>query len=231
MLRASACGGFLNDMQRTRGLPILVVVVQSTVVLRGERSVTRRDSVAVSQHGAGREIDAGIAIKSWGVDLPFSSTTIDFTSGIAAMLSFNRLGVYFFLFTVVFIIFLHLRTFTSQPGPAGIGLSSDSIYRLPPKTDSSKFDWAQRQQRYPVQTFTSLPVASGQHLPRVQYAFDKTESTMDASERKQRLAQVKAAMTRSWAAYRKHAWLSDEVLPVSGGSRNSFGGWAATYVP
>lgn len=146
------------------------------------------------------------------------------------MLSFRRLGVYFFTITVLFILFLHLRTVANLPAPAGIELSPDSIYRLPPKTDSSKFDWAQRQQRYPIQTFKSLPVASGHHLPQVQYAFDKTESPDDAQERKQRLAQVKAAMTRSWAAYRKHAWLSDEVRPISGGSKNSFGGWAATYV-
>lgn len=146
------------------------------------------------------------------------------------MLSFNRLGISFFVFLILIIVLSHWRTFTSHSAPAAIEIPPGTIYRLPPKTDSNKFDWAQRKQRYPVQTFTSLPATSHQRLPKVQYAFNKTEARADARERKQRLSQVKAAMTRSWAAYRKHAWLADEVRPISGGHRNSFGGWAATYV-
>lgn len=145
------------------------------------------------------------------------------------LLSINRLGTYILIFTLLFILLLHFRTFTGHSEPAGNAPPSGSIYQLPPKTDPNKFDWAQRKQRYPVQTYTQLPVSSGQKLPQVQHAFDKKESRSAARERKQRLAQVKSAMTRSWAAYRKHAWLSDEVLPISGGSKNNFGGWAATY--
>lgn len=146
------------------------------------------------------------------------------------MLSFNRWGTYLLVFTVIFIVLLHFRSFTPQHGPSGSSHPPGSIYRLPPKIDSNKFDWAQRQQRYPVERFAPLPAVSGQRLPQVQYAFNKTESRANARERKQRLAQVKSAMARSWAAYRKHAWLSDEVKPITGGKKNNFGGWAATYV-
>lgn len=146
------------------------------------------------------------------------------------MLSINRWGTYVLIFTVIFVILLHFRSFATPHGPARTSIPPGSIYRLPLKNDPNKFDWARRQQKHPVKSFIPLPVSSGQRLPQVQYAFNKTESRPDAREREQRLAQVKMAMTRSWAAYRKHAWLSDEVMPITGGRKNSFGGWAATYV-
>ncbi|CZT18067.1 related to class I alpha-mannosidase [Ramularia collo-cygni] len=149
---------------------------------------------------------------------------------MAAMFSFNRIGTSIFIFTILFIVLLHFRTFRTQHQPAGTSIPAGSIYRLPPKTDPNKFDWARREQRYAVQHFTTLPAPSGQHLPQVQYAFNKTESRTAERERKQRLAQVKLTMARSWAAYRKHAWLSDEVMPITGGKKNNFGGWAATLV-
>lgn len=41
---------------------------------------------------------------------------------------------------------------------------------------------------------------------------------------------MKAAFRRCWTAYVEHAWLKDEVTPVGGSSRNTFGGWGATLV-
>lgn len=34
----------------------------------------------------------------------------------------------------------------------------------------------------------------------------------------------------SWEGYEKHAWLRDEVSPLSGKYKDTFGGWAATLV-
>ena len=34
----------------------------------------------------------------------------------------------------------------------------------------------------------------------------------------------------SWEGYKKHAWLRDEVAPLSRGWKDTFGGWAATLV-
>jgi mannosyl-oligosaccharide alpha-1,2-mannosidase len=51
-----------------------------------------------------------------------------------------------------------------------------------------------------------------------------------AVERQKRLRAVKAAFEHSWQGYKENAWLQDEVLPISGNSRNPFGGWGATLV-
>jgi mannosyl-oligosaccharide alpha-1,2-mannosidase len=48
--------------------------------------------------------------------------------------------------------------------------------------------------------------------------------------RKRRQAAVKTTFERSWTAYREHAWRQDELLPISGGSKITFGGWGATLV-
>lgn len=41
---------------------------------------------------------------------------------------------------------------------------------------------------------------------------------------------VKDAFTRCWSAYKSRAWMADEVTPLSGTTRNGFGGWGATLV-
>ncbi|KAF2116083.1 glycoside hydrolase [Lophiotrema nucula] len=48
--------------------------------------------------------------------------------------------------------------------------------------------------------------------------------------RKRRQAAVRAAFIRSWNAYKEHAWMQDELKPISGGSKTTFGGWGATLV-
>jgi mannosyl-oligosaccharide alpha-1,2-mannosidase len=132
---------------------------------------------------------------------------------------------------IIFVLFvLHLNLFGSShtsPGHAALPLTG-GVYRLPPKNDPQKFDWARRQQFYPVQKYISIPQGSELPIPRVQYAFEGTENRTHAAERRQRRAQVKFAMKRSWDAYREHAWLEDELTPVTGGNKTAFGGWAAT---
>jgi len=41
---------------------------------------------------------------------------------------------------------------------------------------------------------------------------------------------VKQSFERTWKGYREKAWLEDELLPISGGSRDVLGWWAATSV-
>lgn len=41
---------------------------------------------------------------------------------------------------------------------------------------------------------------------------------------------VKEAFQHSWKGYRKHAWLHDELSPITATHRDAFGGWAATLV-
>lgn len=41
---------------------------------------------------------------------------------------------------------------------------------------------------------------------------------------------VKSVFERCWKSYRDRAWTKDELAPISGGSRSTFGGWGATLV-
>lgn len=49
-------------------------------------------------------------------------------------------------------------------------------------------------------------------------------------ERDERRETVKRVFAKSWNAYKAKAWLSDELMPVTGDRRNPFGGWGATLV-
>ncbi|KAK4922069.1 glutamine-dependent NAD(+) synthetase [Elasticomyces elasticus] len=41
---------------------------------------------------------------------------------------------------------------------------------------------------------------------------------------------VRESLLHSWEGYKQHAWLQDEVIPLSGTYNNGFGGWGATLV-
>ncbi|KAH7035978.1 glycoside hydrolase family 47 protein [Microdochium trichocladiopsis] len=98
---------------------------------------------------------------------------------------------------------------------------------------NSSFDWASVSLRHPIAQFTSLPTESSSTLPLVQYDFASSTKKPSRARIKliaERRSQVKAAFTKSWQSYKRHAWLFDELTPVSGHGKNSFGGWAATLV-
>ena len=97
------------------------------------------------------------------------------------------------------------------------------------KTPGGKFKWADVSQRYPVQNMKQLPPASSDSIPRIQHMF-QSETTSAKEIRLERLEAVKGNFTHAWGGYKKHAWLSDEVAPLSGSANNPFGGWAATLV-
>ncbi len=56
------------------------------------------------------------------------------------------------------------------------------------------------------------------------------EDASTKAERLTRLEAVKESFVHSWEGYKAHAWLRDEVVPVAGGFKDTFGGWAATLV-
>ncbi|GAM39600.1 hypothetical protein TCE0_034r11284 [Talaromyces pinophilus] len=64
---------------------------------------------------------------------------------------------------------------------------------------------------------------------RIQASF-RSETKIAESVRLQRRAEVKAAFLHAWKGYKEKAWLHDELLPVSGGHKDPFVGWAATLV-
>lgn len=97
------------------------------------------------------------------------------------------------------------------------------------KSSDGKFHWSDVPVRYPVQTLAQLPKGKPRDLPKIQYAF-KAEDPVSAIKRKQRQAAVKTAFEKSWSAYKKFAWMKDEVTPLTSQFKNGFGGWAATLV-
>jgi len=64
---------------------------------------------------------------------------------------------------------------------------------------------------------------------RIQARFPK-ESAGAKSLRLYRRGRVEDAFKHAWKGYKEHAWLHDEVMPVSGGQKDPFVGWAATLV-
>ncbi|ATY60662.1 glycosyl hydrolase family 47 [Cordyceps militaris] len=74
-----------------------------------------------------------------------------------------------------------------------------------------------------------LPTQGTKPLPAVQFKFGP-ETDNDKNARLRRRDSVKKAFGRCWNSYRDRAWLHDELEPVSGGSKDTFGGWAATLV-
>ncbi|KAF2084539.1 glycoside hydrolase family 47 protein [Saccharata proteae CBS 121410] len=120
------------------------------------------------------------------------------------------------------IVFTFYRFRASSIGP-------DSTLAIPTRT--GKFDWSAVTQRYPVKSYTPLPSGKPVSLPRVQHDFlAKGEDEAARSVREKRREDVKKAFLRCWDAYKKHAWLQDELAPVSGGAKATFGGWAATLI-
>ncbi|GAM85253.1 hypothetical protein ANO11243_032570 [Dothideomycetidae sp. 11243] len=97
------------------------------------------------------------------------------------------------------------------------------------KAFNRKFHWRNVARKHPVDSYRPLPKGPAQRLPQIQFDFPK-ESEADREERQDRQNAVRSAFLHSWNGYKKHAWLQDEVSPISGGSQNGFGGWGATLV-
>ncbi|PPJ52661.1 hypothetical protein CBER1_10869 [Cercospora berteroae] len=138
-------------------------------------------------------------------------------------LSRSRVGAYA-VAVILFVIFvLHLRPSAFSSGAGR--------YSRPENEDPNRFSWSKRKERYPAQNQHVLPAAgslSGQ-IPQIQYDFrQQFPSREEVATTRQRLTQIKSAMERSWHAYRRRAWLMDELAPVSGGNKTTYGGWAAT---
>ncbi|KAJ4989699.1 glycoside hydrolase family 47 protein [Stagonosporopsis vannaccii] len=147
---------------------------------------------------------------------------------------------WFSLVLVIFVIsFLFLRTnvlLRILPRPPRFPSSQTSCPTSPPSPaiispPHGRFNWKDVTQRYPVENFVKLPAAGKRPTLKVQFDFKQDEPPLyHEIVRKRRQAAVKMTFERSWKAYKKHAWKQDELLPISGGSKTTFGGWGATLV-
>lgn len=95
----------------------------------------------------------------------------------------------------------------------------------PSSLDNPDYSWRKLPTHYPVQTLRPLPTGKPLRLPKVQHQFGK-EIGAEKAIRLERQHAVQEIFGRCWNAYREHAWLQDELAPVSGGAKNSFGGWS-----
>ncbi|KLU82773.1 endoplasmic reticulum mannosyl-oligosaccharide 1,2-alpha-mannosidase [Magnaporthiopsis poae ATCC 64411] len=98
----------------------------------------------------------------------------------------------------------------------------------------SSYDWADFEHHHPrpAAKMVRLPPADRQrHVPRVQHDFagDKVVP-LHVEMAEARLTAVRAAIKKSWDGYVKEAWGLDELRPVEGGGRDTFGGYGATLV-
>ncbi|KEF54440.1 uncharacterized protein A1O9_09607 [Exophiala aquamarina CBS 119918] len=134
---------------------------------------------------------------------------------------------WFFIFvafvSVLFLLLLHART-SSLDRPFDL-----PSYKSPPKTNDGHFSWADRPVHYPLKQLASLPKGQPKQLPNVQYRFSQ-ESAAEETVRLARREKIKAAFQKCWSSYRSRAWMHDELSPISGRGRDTFGGWAATMV-
>ncbi|CAN8095315.1 unnamed protein product [Discula destructiva] len=148
----------------------------------------------------------------------------------------RRLPRYVFLSVLTITLFLLLR----GHNPFGDPRPSAKYAALRRKITfvPSSFDWTTVQQFFPVSSHTPLPNGTPRRLPKVQHPFppkNKRSATTSSSAaaakvNDRRRSAVRRVFQRSWTAYKRDAWLWDELQPVTGGGRNTFGGWAATLV-
>lgn len=122
---------------------------------------------------------------------------------------------------ITLILFLLFRRASRYAG--NLGLST-------PVTDTQIGpQWIRQPERYPVKSFIPLPVGEPKKIPKIQFEFG-SENEEEKKIRLERRDKVKESFVHAWEGYKKHAWGKDEVSPVSGSFRNSFGGWGATLV-
>jgi len=120
---------------------------------------------------------------------------------------------------------------TSSSSPQQPASPPPPIYTPKPAVDDGRFHWGDLKSNYPIKNFTTLATSSSNNVPKVQHSFTRqTPGSAFETKRLQRQKAVKDAFSRCWTSYVKHAWLADELAPMSGTARNPFGGWAATLV-
>ncbi|KAF2103275.1 seven-hairpin glycosidase [Rhizodiscina lignyota] len=95
--------------------------------------------------------------------------------------------------------------------------------------EDGRFDWSKLPQRHPVSSLASLPSTVPNSIPKIQHVFE-AETASERSDRLRKLDAIKGNFSHAWEGYKAHAWLRDEVMPLSGQPHDPFGGWAATLV-
>jgi mannosyl-oligosaccharide alpha-1,2-mannosidase len=136
--------------------------------------------------------------------------------------------------------FLLWRDWAAQPSPLGITkpitkttITSSTTTLRPADGDlpepDQNFLWRHIEHNYPVNITHDLPTSPETDLPPVQAKFG-WQSSFETTTCLERQEIIRAAFSKAWLTYREHAWLHDEVGPVSGSPKDTYGGWAATLI-
>ncbi len=91
------------------------------------------------------------------------------------------------------------------------------------------FKWEKVSFRNKIDKLHPLPTGTPKELPRIQFAFKEEDSTT-RKIREARKEEVRKQFFKCWRSYRSHAWMHDEVRPISGKPADPFGGWGATLI-
>lgn len=91
--------------------------------------------------------------------------------------------------------------------------------------------WKTVPVHYPARSIRPLPINKKPvQFPKVQAISFPSETATQRKIREEHRDAVKQVFQKCWRSYKKNAWLADELTPITGGSRNPFGGWGATLV-
>ncbi|OJJ44099.1 hypothetical protein ASPZODRAFT_72592 [Penicilliopsis zonata CBS 506.65] len=134
--------------------------------------------------------------------------------------------------TLILVVLLYI-IFSTLPPSEETPYTREYVQQAIP-TGSSKnsgddIHWSKHPELNPVESYIPLPTGVPKPIPRIQHEFE-TESWLSRWQRVKKQQEVKRVFQRSWKGYKKHAWLRDELSPLSGTHRDAFGGWAATLV-
>jgi mannosyl-oligosaccharide alpha-1,2-mannosidase len=94
---------------------------------------------------------------------------------------------------------------------------------------NSSFDWGTYPRRFPIESLTPLPPGRPRIQPRIQSRGRETGVAFDDKLLSHR-REVRDAFLKAWMSYKELAWMRDELTPLSGAGKDTFGGWAATLI-
>ena len=99
---------------------------------------------------------------------------------------------------------------------------------LTPDTQG-RFNWRTIPKHHPVEQYSQLPLGNPSPRPSVQHTFTATSTEASKGIASRRDA-VRDVFKRCWKSYKERAWTKDELAPISGGAKDTFGSWGATLV-
>jgi mannosyl-oligosaccharide alpha-1,2-mannosidase len=136
-------------------------------------------------------------------------------------------------FAIAVVVFYFLSSsWSAYNRQESVRLANFMNHEIPPESLTAKessFNWSSITFQHPPGTLAQVPLGKVSSFPRVQYKF-KSETLKESARREFRRGEVRKIFQRDWQAYRQFAWMKDALMPVTGGYRDQFSGWAATLV-